>query len=72
MPRPDDIPGAPSPGAPGLPDPDPTSLEIDLLRGELYRLLDEVARADPADRERLVHVFEDAWLRFLVEVARPR
>jgi hypothetical protein len=36
-------------------------VELDLLRAELYRILDELARPDRADRRRPLLEFEQAW-----------
>ncbi len=44
--------------------PDDLQLELDVLRGELYRALDELARAARPDRERLIEAFEGLWERF--------
>jgi len=37
------------------------SLNFDLLRAELYRMLDEIARAPPGRHRHLVREFERAW-----------
>jgi hypothetical protein len=39
-------------------------LDLDLLRADLYRLLDEVARAGPERHRELVREFERAWSEF--------
>jgi hypothetical protein len=38
--------------------------ELDALRGDLYRMLDELARAAPGERDALVDAFEHLWTRF--------
>jgi hypothetical protein len=49
---------------------EPDLIHRDLARAELYRLLDEVARARSDRRELLILEFEDAWRRFK-EVVGP-
>jgi hypothetical protein len=46
---------------PGL---DGVSLSLDLARGDLYRLIDELARARRECRGELVRKFERAWAEF--------
>ncbi len=43
---------------------DGTSLSLDLLRGDLYRMLDELARARPGRHRDLVREFERAWASY--------
>ncbi len=50
--------------------PDERSVHLDLLRADLYRLIDELARAPLEDRESLVLEFERAWERFKDATAR--
>ncbi len=64
MSRPPDPGEASGLGAPWVAAPDDLPLELDVLRGELYRVLDELARAERPDRERLVAAFEALWERF--------
>ncbi len=40
------------------------SVELDLLRADLYRIIDELARAPLVDREELLRDFERAWEQF--------
>ncbi len=40
---------------------DGTPVALDLLRGELYRMLDEIARAHGESHRNLVLQFEIAW-----------
>lgn len=40
------------------------SVQIDLLRAELYRLLDELARSKIEDRQELYGEFEQSWALF--------
>jgi len=40
------------------------SVALDLLQAELYRMIDEIARAGPGDHRALVAQFERAWQRF--------
>jgi hypothetical protein len=49
---------------------DEASIHLDLLRADLYRLIDELARAPLEDRESLVLEFEQAWERFKDATAR--
>ncbi len=44
-------------------DPGEVSVQLDLLRAELYRLLDELVRAPAELREALVREFERTWQR---------
>jgi hypothetical protein len=44
--------------------PDEVSVQVDLVRADLYRLIDELARAPLEDRENLLLEFERAWERF--------
>lgn len=44
--------------------PDEGPFQLDLLRGDLYRLLDELVRARSESRGRLVLEFERAWEEF--------
>ena len=55
---------------PRSPDPDEASLQLDLLRADLYRLLDEVARAGGTEQDGLVLEFERAWEAFKQATAR--
>ncbi len=48
----------------GAAGPDDVSVELDLLRADLYRLIDELARASLVDREELLRDFERAWEQF--------
>jgi hypothetical protein len=52
-------------------DPDQVSFELDLLRGDLYRILDALVRAGPHERDGLVFTFEETWRRFLGAVSLP-
>ena len=54
----------------GASGPDEASIQLDLLRADLYRLIDELARAPFEDREGLVLDFERAWERFKDATAR--
>jgi hypothetical protein len=36
-------------------------IQLDLLRADLYRLLDELARSGPRERRELLAEFERAW-----------
>ena len=38
--------------------------ELDALRGDLYRLIDAVARSGPDRRDALVEAFEQLWVVF--------
>jgi len=40
------------------------SLYLDLLRGEMYRILDDLARSSPGARSRLFDEFERSWAQF--------
>ena len=51
-------------------DPDESSLELDLLRAELYRLLDHLARSGPDLHRDLVLEFERGWEAFKRATAR--
>ncbi len=51
-------PFAPLPPANGVP------VAVDLLRADLYRMLDEIARAGHESHPALVAQFERAWERF--------
>ncbi len=44
--------------------PEEVPVHLDLLRGDLYRLLDELVRARAEVHGRLVLEFERAWERF--------
>lgn len=44
--------------------PDEVPVHLDLLRGDLYRLLDELVRARSEVHGRLVLEFERAWEQF--------
>jgi hypothetical protein len=55
---------------PGPSEPGEGSLVLDLLRADLYRLLDEVARAAAANQDGLVLEFERAWETFKEACAR--
>lgn len=60
--RPEDGPSAdPSPGTAGR---DEVPVHLDLLRADLYRLLDELVRARSEHHQGLVLEFERAWERF--------
>jgi hypothetical protein len=50
--------------------PDETPVYLDLLRADLYRLLDELVRARPEDHRGLVLEFEAAWEQFKDATAR--
>ena len=52
-------------------EPDPIILSIDLLRSELYRILDEMAQARDHRHAALVREFERAWALYRVTTA-PR
>ncbi|HVO19241.1 MAG TPA: hypothetical protein VMU15_08295 [Anaeromyxobacter sp.] len=45
------------------------TLTLDLLRGELYRLLDELARARPESQGALLEELQDTLERFRGELA---
>ncbi len=47
----------------GAAGPDEVSLQLDLLRADLYRLLDELVRAPAEVRQELVREFERIWQR---------
>ncbi len=49
--------------APPAPD-DGESVALDILRGDLYRMLDEIARARGESHRTLVLEFESAWQRY--------
>jgi hypothetical protein len=53
--------------APGIPRLGSPSLDLDLLRGELYRILDELARTRTGSRDALVQEFERTWEAFRAE-----
>jgi hypothetical protein len=46
-------------------------LRLDLLRADLYRLIDELARAPSEERQGLVAEFEQTWARFKEASAPP-
>jgi len=48
---------------------DEVTLTLDLLRGELYRLLDELARARPESQGALLEELQDTLERFRGELA---
>jgi len=50
--------------------PDETPLHLDLLRADLYRLLDELVHAGSDHHTRLVMEFERAWEQFKQATAR--
>ncbi len=52
--------------------PDDAPLELDALRGELYRLADAFAHASAGERSRLASEFEQAWAAFKSEVMKHR
>ncbi len=52
-------------------EPDPTILSIDLLRADLYRMLDEIAQASDPRHGILVREFERAWALYKITTA-PR
>jgi hypothetical protein len=61
-----------SPGGPiGATSAEEASIHLDLLRADLYRLIDELARAPFEDRESLMLEFERAWERFKDATAGP-
>lgn len=62
LPQPEDGPSAGD--SPGTTGPDEVPLHLDLLRADLYRLLDELVRAGPEHRQGLVVEFERAWEQF--------
>ena len=49
---------------PGVTGADEVPVHLDLLRADLYRLLDELARAPSKSHRRLAHEFERTWKRF--------
>ncbi len=55
--------------APGAPRPGSSTLDLDLLRGELYRILDELARTRSGRRDVLVQEFERTWEAFRAATA---
>jgi len=61
--------GVPGP-SPGSTDPDEVPVQLDLLRADLYRLLDELARTGAEERDGLVLEFERAWEEFKQATAR--
>jgi hypothetical protein len=50
--------------SPGTATPEEVPVHLDLLRADLYRLLDELVRARPDTHEGLVLEFERAWEQF--------
>ena len=48
------------------------ALYLDLLRGELYRILDELARSSPSARGRLLVEFERFWAQFREALDLPQ
>ena len=57
-------------GTNGAPAPGEVSVQLDLLRADLYRLLDELVRAPAELRDQLVREFENAWERFMDATAQ--
>ncbi len=57
----DDSPASASPGATG---PDEVPVHLDLLRADLYRLLDELVHAPSEHHQGLVLEVERAWGQF--------
>ncbi len=51
-------------GSSALPPEDGSEVALDLLRGDLYRMLDEIARARGKSHRILVLEFESAWERY--------
>ncbi len=51
---------------------DDVPVEIDALRGDLYRLLDQLARAPADERDGLLEAFYDAWTQFREAIATRR
>ena len=58
----------------GTEGPDEVPVLLDLLRAELYRILDELARSSREVRPELVSEFEQFWERFreVLNQAAPR
>lgn len=56
------------PGAVGA---EEVPVQLDLLRAELYRVLDELARSSAVDRRRLLVEYERSWARFKDALDRP-
>lgn len=54
---------------PGVTGSDEVPVHVDLLRGDLYQLLDELARAHPDRQRTLAREFERAWERFKDTIA---
>ena len=50
---------------------DGVPLHVDLLRADLYRLLDAMVRASPEERDEVIRAFEQGWER-LKELTAPR
>ncbi len=49
---------------------DAVATEVDLLRADLYRMLDEIARAGGERHRVLVRAFEEAWRSYKVATRR--
>ncbi len=63
----DDDPLEGRPDGPGADD----LFRLDLLRADLYRLLDELVRASSEERRDLLLEFEQKWERFKEQSAPP-
>ncbi|HVO18511.1 MAG TPA: hypothetical protein VMU15_04600 [Anaeromyxobacter sp.] len=61
--------GVPDP-PPDATDPDEVPVQLDLLRADLYRLLDELARTGAEHYDGLVSEFERAWEEYKQATAR--
>jgi len=62
LPQPED--GPSTSASPGPTDPDEVPVHLDLIRADLYRILDELARARSEHRLALVVEFERVWEKF--------
>jgi len=51
--------------------PDEVPVQLDLLRAELYRILDDLARSSPEARPELFVEFEHSWAQFREALDRP-
>ncbi len=51
---------------------DDVPFEVDALRGELYRLLDQLARAAAAERDGLLEAFDEVWRQYREAIASRR
>ena len=49
---------------PGAARPDEVPVQVDLLRADLYQIIDKLARSEPLDRRDLLVEFEQSWALF--------